>query len=364
MSATLEDVAKQTGFSIATISRVVNGSEGVSADVRTSVEKAVIDLGYVARRGKTHAAAEPRQRLIEVIMHRRTSIEPIKTGPNGVAIGPVTQAVPETFLSRSSELTSDFYRGILDGILDEIRAQGGKTIVQVVNDLAAPAVIQGLHDDLDGVLLVGEGGPALESFRASCRHPLVLVDILPGNGANEVVTTDNLAGIGQAVEHLAGLGHRRVGYIAGTDDTTGRERAAAFRFHAIRLGLTVPAAWQAVPYDTIAGTTERLQALLATPDRPTAVACCSDWSALAMTRAAAAVGVRVPHDLSVVGFDDALISSLTTPPLTTVHVATDAIGRMAVRLILTQRARTASGCTVRIPTNLMVRGSTAAPPIT
>ena len=361
MPATLEDVAKQTGFSIATISRVVNGAEGVSADVRSSVEKAVVELGYVARRGRTVQTTERKERLIEVILHRRSHIEPIKSSPTGVAIGPVTAAAPETLLSRSAELTNDFYRSILDGILDEIRAQGGKAIVQVVSDLTSPAVLAGLTDELDGVLLVGEGGPGLASFRSGCQHPLVLVDILHGEGAHEVVTTDNFVGIGQAVEHLANLGHRRVGYVAGLDDTVGKERAAAFRFHALRLGLTVPPAWLSVPYDSIVGTTERLQTLLTQSDRPTGLACCNDWGALAVTRAAAAAGLRIPHDLSVVGFDDALIASLTTPPLTTVHVSADAIGRMAVRLIVTQRARSASGCTVRIPTHLIVRGSTAAP---
>ncbi len=363
MPATLEDVAKQTGFSIATISRVVNGAEGVSADVRSSVGKAVVELGYIARRGKAiQGSGERKERLIEVIMHRRTTFEPIKTGQQGIAVGPVTAATPEILLSRTTDPSNDFYRNILDGILDELRAQGGKAVVQMVNDLAAPAVLDGLKDHLDGVLLVGEGGPAFDTFSAGCRHPLVLVDVLQGAGRHEVVTTDNVVGIGQAVEHLAELGHRRIGYIAGLDDPTGRERATAFRFHMLRLGLEVPAGWMGVPYDSIAGTTDRLQALFATPGRPSAVACCSDWGALAATRAAANAGLRIPQDLSVVGFDDALIASLTTPPLTTVHVATDAIGRMAVRLILTQRAQASSGCTVRVPTHLIVRGSTAAPP--
>ena len=363
MSATLEDVAKQTGFSIATISRVVNGAEGVSADVRAVVGKAITELGYIAKRGRaSQGNSERKERLIEVILHRRTTVEPIKASPGGVAIGPVTAATPEIMLSRSTDPNNDFYRTILDGILDELRTQGGKAVVQVVNDLAAPAVLNGLKDDLDGVLLVGEGGPALEAFSKGCRHPLVLVDVLQGAATHEVVTSDNAAGLGQAVEHLAQLGHRRVGYVSGVDDATGRERAAAFRFHAMRLGLDVPPAWQAVPYDSIAGTTERLLPMLSAPGCPTALACCNDWGALAVIRAAMLAGLRIPQDLSLVGFDDILIASLTQPPLTTIHVATAAIGRMAVRLVLTQRARLASGCTVRIPTHLIVRNSTAAAP--
>lgn len=363
MIATLEDVAKQSGFSIATVSRVVNGSEGVSSEVRQTVEQAVRELGYVTRRGRAHQAlaqAARRERLIEVILHRRSTQENLQAAQQGVAIGPVTSASLDTVLSRGWELSNDFYRTMLDGILHELQVQGGKAIVQVVTDLSDPAVLAGLREDVDGVLVVGEGGPHLPAFLRGCRAPTVLVDIVHPAGGQEVVTTDNLAGIGQAVEHLARLGHRRIGFVAGLDDPTTAERTQAFAYHVGNFGLAVPAEWSAVAYDSIVGTAARLEPLLRRADRPTAVVACSDCGALSVLRAAGVCGLRIPQDLSVVGFDDMRFAALVTPPLTTVRVSAGAIGQLAVRLVLTQGGRE-RGSVVRLPTQLIVRSSTAAP---
>ena len=362
MPATLEDVAKHTGYSTATISRVVNGAEGVSTEVRSTVEKAVRDLGYIARRPRS-GGGERTERLVEVILHRYSTMERIEPGPGGVKVGPVVAAEPEALVSRSWELSNDFYRGMLDGILAELRQHGGKAVVQVVSDLADPTLISGLQDGIDGVLIVGEGGPALPGFLAACQKPLVLVDILHGGGRHEQVTTDNLAGIGQAVEHLAQLGHRRIGFVSGpAGNPVTLERAAAFSFHAMRLGLDVPEGWREVGYDSIEGTSVRLGALLAHGNRPTALATFGDSSAMAVLRGAQRAGLVVPRDLSVVGFGDEMLASVVTPALTSVRVETPDIGRMAVRLILTQGARDGGGCVVRLPTRLVIRGTTAPPP--
>ena len=262
MSATLADVAKRCGYSTATICRVVNGAQGVSAEVRGAVEQAISDLGYVAKKLRAEAAGPDsrRERLVEVILHRRSTMEPLAVGAAGVDVGPSTAVAADDLLSRGWQLSNDFYRGILDGILGELRVQGGKAVVQVATDLADPRLLAGIDPDVDGVLLVGEGGPHLERFVAACPLPLVLVDLLLPHGRQEQVTTDNLAGIGQAVAHLARLGHRRVGFVSGPDDPVSRERAEAFLYHAARLGLQVPEAWNAVTYDSISGTSARLVA--------------------------------------------------------------------------------------------------------
>jgi LacI family transcriptional regulator len=363
VSATLADVAKRSGYSTATICRVVNGGQGVSTEVRSAVEQAIADLGYVARRTRAEAAELDgrRERLVEVILHRRSSMEPLAVGAAGVDIGPATAVAADDLLGRGWQLSNDFYRGILDGILTELRAQGGKALVQAVTDLADPRLLAGLGTDIEGVLLVGEGGPQLERFATACPRPLVLVDMLLPHGRQEQVTTDNLGGIGQAVAHLARLGHRRVGFVAGSEDPLSRERAEAFLHHAARHGLQVPEAWNAVAYDTIASTSARLVELLARPGRPTGLVGCNDFAALAALRAAEACGLRVPEQLSVVGFDDVMLASLTTPPLTSVRVDTAALGAMGVRLVLGRGPRPATPCTVRVPTQLVVRGSTAAP---
>jgi LacI family transcriptional regulator len=363
MPATLADIAKRTGYSTATICRVANGGQGVSAEVRNAVERAIAELGYVARRTRAEAfdADEPRERLVEVILHRSSPMEPLAPGPGGIGVGASTAVAADALLSRDWELGNDFYRGMLDGILTEISAQGGKAVVQVATALDDPRLLAGLSTEAEGVLLVGEGGPQLERFAAACPRPLVLVDMLLPFGRQEQVTTDNGVGVGQAVAHLARLGHRRIGFVSGPDGPVTRERAEAFLAHAARHGLLVPEGWAAVAYDSIAGTGERLATLLARPGRPTALVGCSDYAALAALQAAQRLGLRVPDQLSVVGFDDARIAALTTPPLTTVRVDTAALGAMGVRLLLSRGQRPPTGCTVRVPTHLVVRESTRAP---
>ncbi len=205
---------------------------------------------------------------------------------------------------------------------------------------------------------------ARRDLAAACKRPVVLVDMLDPQGGLEQVTTDNFAGIGQAVDHLVGLGHRSLGFIAGADLPANRERALAFAFHAARHGIQVPADWREVPYDNVGPTVERLKGLLAHAGRPSGVVCCNDWGALALVRAADAAGLRLPRDLSIVGFDDISMIAMTTPPITSVRVSCEALGGMAVRMLLSRRGRIESQpCTLRLHPRLIVRGSTAAPPV-
>jgi LacI family transcriptional regulator len=359
VATTLEDVAKRSGYSPATISRVVNGSDGVRSEVRVAVEKAIRELGYVTRRSKQTS----NEQLIEVILHRSGLMEQIDAGPGRLAVGPLTPVQEETILTPAWQVGNEFHLRILNGILGELKVWGGKAILQVVTDLDDRRVVDGLASEVSGVLIVGEGGPGVAALATACRQPVVLVDMLDPNGGLEQVTTDNLCGIGHAVDHLVELGHRSIGFIGGTDVPANRERAQAFAFHTLRHGVQVPAAWQEVHYDNIGPTVDRLGALLSQPERPTGVVCCNDWAALALVRAADAAGLRVPRDLSVVGFDDISLVAMTTPPITSVRVSCEALGSMAVRMLLSRRGRVESQpCTVRLHPRLIVRGSTTAPP--
>src|SRR5690606_18264238 len=105
--------------------------------------------------------------------------------------------------------------------------------------------------------------------------------------------------------------------------------------------------------------------VLQQPDRPTAMMCCYDGAAVAVCRAADQLGLAVPQDLSVCGFDDEDIAELVSPPLTTVRVPTHEMGRRAVQLLMMRRdaygAQQEDGCTVRVTPQLIVRASTAVP---
>ena len=358
VATTLDDVAKRSGYSPATISRVVNGGEGVRSEVRTAVEKVIRELGYVTRKSKQ----ERSEHLIEVLLHRSGLIEQVEVGPAGLAIGPPTQVQPELLFTAPWRAGNEFHLRILNGILGELQTWGGKAILQAVSDLADPSIAERLADDVSGLLIVGEGGPAVGALVAACKRPAVLVDMLDPAGASEQVTSDNFAGIGQAVDHLVSLGHRSLGFIGGLDLPANHERAAAFAYHASRHGVKIPSGWAQVPFDNVGPTSERLKALLAKAAKPTGVACCNDWGAVALVRAADAAGLRLPRDLSVVGYDDLSMNAMSTPPLTSVHVPCEALGGMAVRLLLSRRGRLqGQPSTLRLHPRLVVRGSTAPP---
>lgn len=358
MAVTLEDVAQRSGYSQATISRVVNNSAGVSPEVRAAVEKAIKELGYLTRRSR---GTLPEQ-VVEVILHRTGFVERIDAGPAGVSVGPMMAANPETMLTPPWQLGNNFHLRILNGILTELKTRGGKALLQVASDLADPALVEGIQAGSTPILVVGHGGAGLDTLLRECRRPIVLVDMIDSAGGSEQVTTDNFAGIGQAVEHLAGLGHFRLGFVGGDDVPANRERAQAFAYHAHRLGLQVEADWGEVRYDHIEPTAEHLVPLLKRAERPTGVVCCNDYGALAVLRAAERAGLSVPRQLSIVGFDDVAVAAMATPPLTSVHVACEELGRMGVRLLMSQQAGGAGrGCTVRLTPHLVVRGSTAHP---
>ena len=361
MPVTLAAVSQRSGYSLATVCRVVNGGDGVRKEVQERVEAAIRELGFVARRPRVPAVAA---RTIDVILHRQTPIEQVAVDGAGLSVGPLTAAAAENLLTGPWKLSNDFYRQILDGILAELAVHGHKAVLQVAHDLTAPELLAGAADATLGVLLVGEGGLGLERFIAACPRPLVLVDILHRGGPDQV-TTDNLAGIGQAFEHLLGLGHRDIGYVGCEHGLAAQERARAFAIHRQRAGLPAPAGWVLLGDSHIERTTAAVAALLARPERPTALICANDPIAIGALRAAERRGLRVPHDLSVVGFDDIEVAALLTPALTSVRVAMHGIGRAAVRQLLGRRTRPTAedpGCTVRLPTTLMVRSSTGPRP--
>lgn len=359
MKVTLAHLSKRSGYSPATISRVVNGEAGVRDEVRTAIEQAISELGYLAKRPRHQNG------VVEVVLHRVTPMEQVTVAPDGVfALGPQEPASAEHLLTAAWRLGNDFYRRILDGALEELRLHQRRATLRVASDLADPQLRSALAGEASAVLLIGEDGAGLDTLAATARRPLVLADILHA-GPCDQVTSDNHDGMGQAVQHLIGLGHRRIGFVGGPCNRSLRERTDAFAFHIFRTGLMVPAAWVHAGDGNIEHTATAVTTLLSSPERPTALVCGSDYQAMAVLRAAHRLGLQVPRDLSVTGFDDCEVAALATPPLTTIRTDAAGIGRMAVRLLLslTRPADPAAqGCVVRVPTRLVERASTAPPP--
>lgn len=360
MQPTLDAVARRSGCSPATVSRVINRSASVSPAVRAKVELAIRELGYLTRR-----PLQPGGELIcEVIVHRSGTMEHVAVQAGGLEVlGPPEEANAECFFTEPWRLGNEFYLRILNGILAELRSRGGKALIQPISDLQDVSLLHGSEAGPMPVLLVGDGGRFLTSDLAHCRRPMVLVDMPDVAPGYESVSSNNILGIGLALDHLAGLGHRRCGFVGTIGPGDGCERTQAFAMHAMRLGLEVVPGWERVPYDDIRATTARVAGLLAAGPRPTALVCANDYAALAALRAARQAGIAVPRGLSLVGYDDITLAARFDPPLTSLQVDCEEIGRMSVRMLLSQApGRTGPGCCVRIPPRLVVRASTAPPP--
>lgn len=383
---TLQTVADVVGVSRMTVSNAFSRPDQLSAELRARVLAAAADLGYVgpdpAARGLARGAVG--------------------------AVGLLTQSLRHTF---SDEISTRF----MGAIARELAPTGlALTLLPTPEPAdAAPA----WDVAVDGAIVYSclPGSPAIELLRRR-RVPLVHVDQPPDDDAPGV-NVDDRAGARAAAQHLLDLGHRRIGIVTvglgdepGLDTRPARELLAATAAHAPHqrllgwldaleaAGVRPVVARQADNYvDTDVGAhallgtgAPRAGASGAGPSNgpPTAVLCFSDAVAEGTLRAARARGLRVPQDLSVVGFDDNGLAVWTDPPLTTVRQDVDAKGRAAVGALLDVIAARRSGtgqvpraapgtgpasgpapgpatgpaAHVTLPTELVVRGSTGPAP--
>ncbi|MFF0153865.1 LacI family DNA-binding transcriptional regulator [Micromonospora sp. NPDC005203] len=325
----MSDVARVAGVSTATVSRVVNGHYGVSARTIAQVRSAIDQLGYESS-------------LVATSLRRsRTNV-----------LGLVTHS----FQSYTAE--------VLKGAMKALSRSGFDLIIYANSDLYGSYSegwekrhVARLSGTLtDGCIVVTPWG------EVQSRTPIVAIDPVRGSTAHSV-TADNLAGATTAVEHLLGLGHRRIGFIAG--------RASLAAAWSREEGYRAALADAGIPVDpTLIGegdfnpesATPLARALLQRADPPTAIFAASDGMALKVLEAAAELGLAVPGDLSVVGFDNIPESALTLPGLTTVDQSMYQLGYEAARMLKSLVTGEWEGPRqVVLPTDLVVRGSSAPP---
>jgi DNA-binding LacI/PurR family transcriptional regulator len=374
VNQTYRTIAELAGCSAATVSRVVNRNGQVSEATRTKVLNAARKLGCVGEGegvealrlpGTGRSAAQPRQgRLIEVIQHWHSPVEPVHYEAGQLVVGPVQPLPGSEWLTQGPRISVSFYQRILDGVLQEAGRWFCRAAVQVAENLDAPGFLEALRgSETAGVILMGKRPPQLDSFVEALRAPLVLVDMLAA-ASPVAVTMDNLRGVSLAFEHLRGLGHRQIGFVgASTEEPEKPGRYAVYRWLMSEAGLPIPEAFVYRESVQMAKVQAWAEQLLRRKEHPSAFLCQQDFVAVALLRAAQATGLAVPRDLSVVGFDDIEAAALMTPPLTTVRVPTFEIGRVAVRELMLQRggveSRPAPHYVVRLGPELVVRGSTA-----
>ena len=329
---TLRDVAKRVGIHPATVSRALNDSTRhlVSAATATRVREAARELGYtpnsIARSLKTS-----RSLTIGVIL---------------------------------PDLTNPLFPPIVRGIEDALSSAGFTALLaNTDNDPErARAVVAALRlRQVDGWIsaVATLAGKLFEDPGA----PLVLLNRQDLRGTPSVVGDDR-GGIAQAVAHLASLGHRRIAYAAGPQTiSTGANRYAAYLAAMAAHGLEIDPAIVRFSDSFGEGAGSRaLAELLEEPGGFTAVLAGNDLMALGCYAALAQRGLRAPHDLSVVGYNDMHFADSFNPPLTTVRIPHHEMGRRAGELLLARIAgREEAESHVVLPAELIVRSSTAPP---
>jgi LacI family transcriptional regulator len=330
---THRDVAERAGVSVATVSYVINhGPRPVSADARERVEAAIAELGYVPNE------------LARSLRLQQTSL--------------VGLIIPS--------LANPVYAEVARA-LERICTQAGMLVVLCNSDRVEERERRFVHmlraKQVDGVVVIPHGeAQALLQPLLDAQIPVVVlehaVDALP------CILIDEPAGGRLATGHLLDLGHRRIALIRRHPTRAlSRQRHAGYREALAARGL---------PYDPALvihcgpGQAEgygAMQRLLALPQPPTAVFAHNDLLALGALRAAADAGLRVPHDLSIVGYDDIANAAYFTPALTTVRIPKEEMGTLAGRTIMTLAQATSPPPphTVTLAVDLIVRESTAPP---
>ena len=330
---TISDVARVAGVSVATVSKVVNNRYGVAPSTSARVLAVVEELGYesslVAR-----------------------SLRSGRTGVIGVLVA--------EFEPFSTELLKGISAAV-DGTEYELLAYAGRTDGGAAGGWERRSLSRLAGTLVDAAIVVT---PTVV-MAPDVPIPVVAVDPHTGPEGTPTVDTDNAGGARQAVQHLIDLGHRRIAHLAGRPDLeSARLREVGYRQALEAAGIAVDPALVRVGGYRPDLADEPTHELLdpAEGPRPTAVFAANDLSAIHVLEVAAELGLRVPEDLSVVGFDNVPESWGCTPPLTTVAQPLHHMGAEALRMLLDLLAGTPGERHRRLPTELVVRSSTAPAP--
>jgi len=327
------EIARRANVSTATVSRTLNQSGAVRPETARKVWRAAAALNYYPN-SHARTLVSGRSRLLGLIV---------------------------------SDITNPFFPELIHNF-ETLATQQGYDLILTSTDYQTArmtgCVRRMLERKVDGVaIMTSEMDLGLIKELARRGVPLVFMDVGRVGPRMSHVLIDYASGIRQAVDHVVDLGHTRVAFIAGPLDLhSARTRRQAFidgmRAHKIQ----PEAKLIREGTHTAEGGQPAMTALLRGGKPPTAVVCSNDWTAIGALHAIDAAGLRVPEDISLVGFDDIPLASYTHPPLTSVRMSAGDVGSTAFdalfRLIGGDRPE---GGLYQVPTRLVIRQSTAKP---
>ncbi|KQM86099.1 LacI family transcriptional regulator [Sphingomonas sp. Leaf23] len=339
---TIDDVARLSGVARATVSRVLNDGPNVSARSRTRVLEAVATLGYQVNLQARYLAGGG-NRSVLLILASDTESEPNSYYQSALEIGAL-----RVCMQTGMELVTHS----LQQTRDDVEAR----LIELVEDSRCSGVI--LTPPFSDRMTLIAGLRRIGAFVVRISPATAEDGGMPGIGMD-----DEAAGFAMA-RHLIALGHRRFGFIQGRAEHLSAEQRYRGALRALDEAGLAPSAMRAERGNfTFKSGVDLLPKMVALADRPTAIICANDDTAVGALFAAHRAGIDVPGDLSIASFDDTPVSALVWPPLTTVHQPIQEMSARAVQIIaeaLSGAAPVAAGAE-RLPFSIVERGSVAAP---
>lgn len=327
----IHDVAKLAGVSAATVSRVLSSPSVVSESTRKTVEEAIAQTGYVVN----VTARNLRQQQVGSV------------------------------LALVSNIANPFFSEILSGIANVLRPAGLNLLVldtQTAADQPASAALASYlnRTRCDGVIVL-DGGLNADLFKQPGCPPVVQAcEWIDGLDAPRVLA-NNFEGGRLAAQHLAGLGHEKIFHLRGpAENTLTISRCEGFDAGLAEAGLTPDRDNFLIDGDfSIRSGNEAAAKILAMTNKPSAIFCDSDEMAIGLIYGLTRAGLRVPDDISVMGFDNIQMSEYSLPPLTTIRQRRARIGRNAAESLLAAIGGNPASENMILPVDILIRESTA-----
>jgi len=332
----IRDVARRARVSTATVSRTVNQVATVDAQLAKRVWKAIDELGYYPNR-QARALVSGRSRVFGLIVSEITN--------------PFFPEIVQTFETLAVEQN---YEILLTSTIHDPKRM----------ELAVRRMIEGRVDGV-AILTFGMEDELLEHLRFR-NLPLVFVDVGPKAPRVSNIRVDYAHGIRQAVQHLAAMRHERIGFVTGPLRLRSAvARRDAFEASMREIGLQVRPEFIVEGDHRLEGGKLALQKLSKLREQPTALMCSNDMTAIGVMRQAFDLGIGVPQELSVIGFDDTRLADFMIPPLTTIQMSQAELATLAFNALLKEVKRDApapNGTEFVLKTQLILRSSTTFPP--
>jgi LacI family transcriptional regulator len=338
---TIRELARVSGVSVGTVSRALNGYTDVRPETRERIMRLARELDYTPA-AAARSLVTQRSHVIGVFL---------ETGEG------------------HPDIQHPFFHEVVGGLKQRVGAAGFDLLLfaseRPGNGYGPHSYLKrARHHAVDGVALMGLRADDPEVRRlVRAEVPCVGIDMEVDGPRAEIVMSDNVAGARQAVEHLQQLGHRRIATITGMlESRPGSDRLRGYRAAVQAAGLAYRDEYVAYGDFYVESARAGAARLLALPEPPTAIFAAADMMAIGAVRAAADLGLRVPQDVSIVGFDDIQLAPHLNPPLTTLRQDKLGLGVAAGEALIARvNGEDARPPLRMLPVELIVRGSTAPP---